>query len=196
MSAAVIKRLAHEITRSGSAAAMIGGAPLAHTNGLFNALAVNALESLVDAGRDQGPIWALRRSRRQRSTGRSRGLAASMLSRSHVGAERAADAFPLRGKSDFFGSSEPRIREAIAKIPYIVSFGSFIDETSAQADLILPDHAPLESWLESVRVGIVPNGGQSCPASRSPLHNTRPMPDVLLGLAQKLGGEVAKAFLR
>ena len=43
-----------------------------------------------------------------------------------------------------------RIREALAKIPYIVSFGSFIDETSAQADLILPDHAPLESWLESV----------------------------------------------
>ncbi len=50
VSAAVIKRLAHELTQSGSAAAMIGGAPLAHTNGLFNALAVNALESLVDTG--------------------------------------------------------------------------------------------------------------------------------------------------
>ena len=46
--AAVIKRLAHEITQSGSAAAIVGGAPLAHSNGLFNALAVNALESLVD----------------------------------------------------------------------------------------------------------------------------------------------------
>ena len=44
--AAVIKRLAHEITQSGSAAAIVGGPPLAHTNGLFNALAVNALESL------------------------------------------------------------------------------------------------------------------------------------------------------
>jgi len=48
--AAVFKRLAHEITQSGSAAAIVGGAPLAHTNGLFNALAVNALESLVDRG--------------------------------------------------------------------------------------------------------------------------------------------------
>ncbi len=55
VSAAVIKRLAHEITQSGSAAAIIGGAPLAHTNGLFNALAVNALESLVDTvGRASG----------------------------------------------------------------------------------------------------------------------------------------------
>ena len=48
--AAVIKRLAHEITQSGSAAAIVGGSPLAHSNGLFNGLAVNALESLVDRG--------------------------------------------------------------------------------------------------------------------------------------------------
>ena len=41
-----------------------------------------------------------------------------------------------------------QFREALAKIPYIVSFGSFVDETSAFADLILPDHAPLESWLD------------------------------------------------
>src|SRR3970282_1853840 len=41
-----------------------------------------------------------------------------------------------------------RVREAIAKIPYVVSFGSFVDETSTLADLILPDHAPLESWLD------------------------------------------------
>src|ERR1700735_2492294 len=48
--AAQIKRLAHEITQSGSAAAIVGGSPLAHSNGLFNGLAVNALESLVDRG--------------------------------------------------------------------------------------------------------------------------------------------------
>ena len=56
VSAAVIQRLAHEMTRGGSATAIVGGTPLAQTNGLFNALAVNALESLVDAGRDEGPI--------------------------------------------------------------------------------------------------------------------------------------------
>ena len=50
--AATITRLAHEIAQSGLGAAIVGGAPLAHTNGLFNALAVNALESLVDAGRE------------------------------------------------------------------------------------------------------------------------------------------------
>ena len=34
-------------------------------------------------------------------------------------------------------------------MPFIVSFGSFIDETSVLADLILPDHSFLESWVDS-----------------------------------------------
>ena len=56
VSAAVIKRLAHELTQSASATAMIGGGPLARSNGLPTALAVNALESLVDTGHGSGPI--------------------------------------------------------------------------------------------------------------------------------------------
>ena len=36
------------------------------------------------------------------------------------------------------------------KIPFIASFGSFLDETSILADLILPDHSFLESWAEAV----------------------------------------------
>ena len=88
-----------------------------------------------------------------------------------------------------------RIREALAKIPYIVSFGSFIDETSAQADLILPDHAPLESWLDSMpESGSLQAVASLAPPAVLPLHDTRPMPDVLLGLAHQLGGDVAKAL--
>jgi anaerobic selenocysteine-containing dehydrogenase len=80
----------------------------------------------------------------------------------------------------------------LAKIPYIVSFGSFIDETSTHADLILPDHAPLESWIDDVPESGTTRAVVSLaqPAVR-PLHNTRAMPDVLLDLAQRLGGAVA-----
>ena len=42
------------------------------------------------------------------------------------------------------------VREKIEKIPFITSFGSFIDETSILADLILPDHSFLESWTDSL----------------------------------------------
>ncbi len=155
VSAAVITRLAHEIARSTSAAAMIGGAPLAQTNGLFNALAVNALESLVDTGRDEEPILGFmpdaplggcrRVQPTQASLAELNALAQSALRGGAPQMLLLYEANPI-----FSAPPATRIREAIAKIPYIVSFGSFIDETSAQADLILPDNAPLESWLDSV----------------------------------------------
>ena len=45
--AARVERLAREFAAHGPAVAVIGGAPLAHTNGLVQALAVNALNALV-----------------------------------------------------------------------------------------------------------------------------------------------------
>ena len=88
-----------------------------------------------------------------------------------------------------------QVRDAIAKIPYIVSFGSFLDETSALADLILPDHAPLESWLDDVpESGATGMVASLAPPAVHPLHDTRAMPDVLLDLARGLGGNIAAAL--
>ena len=73
------------------------------------------------------------------------------------------------------------------KIPYIVSFGNFIEETSVLSDLILPDHSFLESWVESV-----PESGAKAavvsvaPPVMSPLHETRAMPDVLIEVGRRL----------
>ena len=47
VSARRVERLAREFAERRPAVAIIGGAPLAHTNGLFSALAVNALNALV-----------------------------------------------------------------------------------------------------------------------------------------------------
>ena len=80
-----------------------------------------------------------------------------------------------------------RVGEAIRKVPFIASFGSFLDETSVLADLILPDHSFLESWVESV-----PESGATAavatvagPAMR-PLYDTRAMGDVLLEIGRQL----------
>ena len=203
VSAAVITRLAHEMTRTGAAAAMIGGVPLAHTNGMFSALAVNALESLVDAGHDQAPLLSFTPEPAPSDSAATVANAQSSLASLNAfsqstlqGAKNAPQVLFLYEANPIFAAPpSAKIREAIAKIPYIVSFGGFIDETSAQADLILPDHAPLESWLDDV---VESGSSQSvvslAPPALAPLHNTRPMPDVLLGLAHTLGGDVAKAL--
>jgi anaerobic selenocysteine-containing dehydrogenase len=80
-----------------------------------------------------------------------------------------------------------KIRESLQNIPYIVSFGNFIDETSVLSDLILPDHSFLESWVE----GIPESGTKAsvvgfAPPVMAALHDTRSTPDVLLDVSRRL----------
>jgi menaquinone reductase, molybdopterin-binding-like subunit len=78
--------------------------------------------------------------------------------------------------------------QAFERIPFIVSFSPFLDETSARADLILPDHTYLERWQDDQVTHLA---GFSCfslarPAME-PRHQTRNTADVLLDLAPTLG---------
>jgi len=84
---------------------------------------------------------------------------------------------------------------AMKKIPFIVSFSPFLDESSALADLILPDHTYLERWQDDQVTHLA---GFTCfslarPASK-PLHQTRNTADAVLQIGQALGGGVAQNF--
>jgi anaerobic selenocysteine-containing dehydrogenase len=85
--------------------------------------------------------------------------------------------------------------EALAKIPFIVSFSPFMDETSMMADLILPDHSHLEKMVDIVRPpGIqYPCYALSQPVVK-PLYRTRHSGDVIISLAKRIGGSVARSF--
>jgi anaerobic selenocysteine-containing dehydrogenase len=83
---------------------------------------------------------------------------------------------------------------AMKQIPFIVSFSPFLDESSSMADLILPDHTYLERWHDDQVTHLT---GFTCfsvgqPAA-SPLHQTRNTADVVLDIAKKIGGSVAKS---
>jgi len=85
--------------------------------------------------------------------------------------------------------------EAMAKIPFIVSFSPFMDETSMMADLILPDHTHLEKMADIVwPTGIqYPLYALSQPVV-SPLYRTKHSGDVIISLAKGIGGAVAASF--
>jgi anaerobic selenocysteine-containing dehydrogenase len=84
---------------------------------------------------------------------------------------------------------------AIEKIPLVVSFSSYLDETSAAADMILPNHMYLERYEDVPAVFGFPRPlvGLVQPAVY-PLFNTRYAGDVLIQLASELGGTIAAAF--
>jgi anaerobic selenocysteine-containing dehydrogenase/Fe-S-cluster-containing dehydrogenase component len=83
--------------------------------------------------------------------------------------------------------------EAIAKVPFVVSFANQPDETTALAHLILPDTHWLESWGDySPREGVT---GLLQPTMK-PVRDARPMGDVLLTVARAaLGSEEGKGPL-
>ena len=198
-----ITRLAREIALAQSSAVVIAGGPLAQTNGMFSALAVNALQGLLEAGRAEPPILGftpkLPITTAEPASAETHANFSTLneLTQAVLKNEaRAPKMLLLYDANPVFGApTSLQFREALAKIPYIVSFGSFIDESSAYADLILPDHAPLESWIDDIsESGSVQSIASLAPPAVHPLHNTRAMPDVLLDVAQRLGGPAAAAL--
>jgi anaerobic selenocysteine-containing dehydrogenase len=190
--AARVERLAREIAEQRPSVAIIGGAPLAQTNGLFQALAVNALNALIGSVNAPGglsftprvePIPGVRPDTREPASRSLRTLAADVLGR-----EGSVQLLLLDRVNPVY-SAPPgwQVREAILKIPFVVSFASFVDDTSVLADLILPDHAFLESWTDAR-----PESGASgaivtvAGPAMKPLYQSRATPDVLLDVAKKL----------
>lgn len=205
--AARVARVAREIAGAEPAIALIGGPPLAQTNGLFHALAVNALHALV--GNVGGPggvsftpqprpssLSASASATRAESgavrAGSVRRLAEEIL----AGGRTAPQVLFLYEANPVFASPPAwRVGAALEAVPFIVSFSSFLDETSGLVDLVLPDHSFLESWVDHVPESGTPRevASVAAPAMR-PLHDTRAMPDVLLEIARRVGGRMSAAL--
>src|SRR5215471_12340813 len=179
-----IDRLAAMLKDMRPAVAIVAGAPLAQTNGLFTALAVNALNSTLRAVDAPGGLTFAPQVAAKASSGRSlQSFASDVLT------GKASVQVLLVDGANSVHTTPPgwKVKDALAKIPFIVSFGNFADDTSVMADLMLPDHSALESWTDSrpesgATKAIVTVAG---PAMK-PLHDTRATPDVLLDVAKKL----------
>lgn len=200
-----IRGLALQLAAHSPSVAIVGGAPLAQTNGLFTALAVNALNALLGSVGQPGGLQftpqlasigsaapAQPKSNTPNASGNIRTLAQQILTGKPkpVGAVLIHQANPV-----FAAPPDWRVKEALARVPFIATFGSFIDETSGLADLVLPDHSYLESWVDDVpESGATVAAVSLAPPALKPLHNTRATPDVLLDLAHRLGGLSAKTL--
>jgi anaerobic selenocysteine-containing dehydrogenase len=87
------------------------------------------------------------------------------------------------------------VKKAFEKIPFVVSFSSYMDETTELADMVLPNHVFLERY-EDVPAAMgfpKPIIGLTQPAIE-PLYNTRHTGDVVIQLAKTLGHTIGAAF--
>ncbi|HLY59368.1 MAG TPA: molybdopterin-dependent oxidoreductase [Terriglobia bacterium] len=203
VSAAKIERLAREMASHLPAVVVVGGAPLAATNAVFTALAANALNALLGSIEQPGGVYFTLRLPSWPDTWAdipggfgSVALLDQLVYPLLQGKWDAAKILLLNDANPVFAMPPNlHVREALEKIPFIASFGSFIDDTSVLADLILPDHSPLESWVDDIpESGSIQGVVSVTPPALRPLHNTRAMPDVLLQLAPQIVGEFADMY--
>jgi len=106
------------------------------------------------------------------------------------------EVFWMERVNPVFLSPQPeRWKKALEKIPFIVSFSSFLDESSQLADLVLPPHASLEAWQYGFSANLQGSGVISfAPPVIAPLYDTGDHGDFILKLAKSLGGEIAQSL--
>jgi menaquinone reductase, molybdopterin-binding-like subunit len=134
----------------------------------------------------------------QKGTAKKRlaGSVQELITKINQSGEPVVEALFVYNANPCFTLNEPsRARAAFEKIPFTVSFSSFMDETAMASDVILP----VSTFLE--RLEDVPSGaglarsvvGLSRPVLK-PLFNTRSPGDVLILLAKALDGTMAQNF--
>ena len=121
------------------------------------------------------------RTERFAQTGTYRDLAAlvSAMAEGQVGALLVYGPNPLYSVPLAEGAAQ-----AIANVPFVASFSPYLDETSEQADVLLPDHHFLESWGD-----YEPRNGMYSLVQpvMMPVFQTKQTGDVLLSVARRAG---------
>jgi molybdopterin-containing oxidoreductase family iron-sulfur binding subunit len=173
---ATIVRLAREFARSGGGLAVAGGMATQGANGAATVAAVNILNYVV------GAVGTLVKFGADLAIGSTNTFAELATLTTDMTDGRVALLF-VHGTNPAH-SLPGAFQQALGKVAYKVSFSSYLDETAAACDLILPDHHPLEQWGASrPRAGIT---ALQQPVVQ-PVFDTRPTGDVILKLAGKTG---------
>jgi anaerobic selenocysteine-containing dehydrogenase len=218
--AEVIARLAGEFATNHPAVAILPTevGELSSGNALYTALAVHALNALVGSIDVQGGVLVQRfpdltpwpaiklDSAGQASLAQPRldeaGSSAYPLALSALqnlpGNIQSGKPYPIN--AIFLLNANPvydlpvEFAQALLKVPFVVSFASTLDESAAHSDLILPASTFLEIWGDDYIEGM----GYAGISLRQPVvktvHDTRNPGDVLLDIAARFGGSLAKAL--
>ena len=180
--AETIRRLAREFA-SDASIAVAGGLAAQHAQAHVTAQAVNVLNYVA------GNIDTTVRFANQRSGPAGYQDLAGLISAMRGG--QVGVLFTHSANPAYSTPAASGFTDAVQQVGFKVSFAQFLDETAAMADLILPDHDPLEQWNDSEpRLG---HYALTQPTMQ-PVFDTRQTGDVLLQVAQQVGGRMASAF--
>jgi anaerobic selenocysteine-containing dehydrogenase/Fe-S-cluster-containing dehydrogenase component len=183
VSAEVMHRLAEEFTAE-SSVALPGGVGTQHPDAHITAVAVHLLNYLAG---NVGRTVVFPAEDTAATSPYAQFVALVEAARTgRVSVLLLHGANPVHGTPAGLG-----VAEALAAVPFKVSFSRFLDETSQLADLVLPDHDPVEQWNDyAPRAGV---RSLQQPVMQ-PVFDTRQTGDVLIDVARRAGGTAAATF--
>lgn len=213
-----ITALARSLAANRPAVAVCGPDVTFASNGLLAALAVHSINVLMGSINrpggvlfaDAAPIQPLRSpvmdDTARAGLGRapavaphppfSRGGEALRFAEAVAGGESSVEVLLLYYANPLASSTHPELwRQALEKIPFVVSFSPFLDETARYADVVLPDALPYERWQDAPNPMTYPYPvwGLARPLVE-PHDGAMHTGDVVLALAQMAGGSVAESL--
>ena len=192
-----IREVAKQLVEHEHSLVMGGGAAAATSNGLYNMVAIYFLNHLLgNVGKTGGvlpnpgfPLEHLPAT----ATGASFAEWQAVTDKMRDGKVKLA---MIHGANPVYGlPAATNFGEALNSVEKIVSFSSFMDETTAMADLILPDHTYLESWGDDIPE---PGPGYQTITFQQPVVrpflNTKPFGDALLDLSRRIDGNLGDSL--
>jgi anaerobic selenocysteine-containing dehydrogenase len=216
LSVEVIKEWALKFAAARKPIALYGKGKGQVPGSLKEALAVHALNALVGNINTKGGIWALPaydyinwpdietdgiaaaglQTPRLDGAGTDKFPHARYLAHRITDAAGGIEALLVAESNPCYSLPDTQaVKAAFEKIPFVVSFSSFMDETAMMADLILPNHTYLERYEDvPVTAGVSQPTVGLCRPVVAPLCNTRHLGDSILQIAKALEGTVAGAF--
>ncbi len=197
--------VAREFARNQPGLAIAGSAAAACTNGTFNLSSAALLNVLAgNVGKEGGLSFPNRAS----ALSRYGPEAALLAPPPESGYPEVVAAVESMRKGSFrgailAGATNPaftlppsrKFPEALAAVPFVVSFASFLDETSSLSDLVLPVPTFLEDWGDDIApAGHAGDAVTLVQPVVNPFRDARSLPDVLIAAAKELGGPLRAAL--
>ncbi len=197
-----ITKLAEDLMTNSPSVVIGGGSASAQTNGSFNLQAIYLLNYLINTpgakSEEAGVVFNPMPLSYPVGFTRSDELFGDWKTVSDDASQGKIKVIITRGINPVHGLANIDFRGSINRDDvFIASVSSFINDTTQMADLILPEHTSLEQWGDAY---LDPGPGHQVIAVQQPVvrprHDTRGFGDILLTLANSLGGKVAQDLSR
>lgn len=212
--------LARSFVRASKPLAICGRGQGKTPGGIHEFMAIHALNAIVGNINKKGGVWAVPELEYYKNLRLGDNSAAAGMMKARIdgaGSEKfphtrylssrffeaiaSGKQYPIQalfvtGANPYYSMPDSNmVKKAFEKIPFVVSFSSYMDESAKNANLILPNHAYLERYEDvPTPTGLQkPVIGLSKPVVE-PQFNTQHIGDVIIQLANAMGGSLSDAF--